>query len=187
MYIHTFKTIIMDTQTQTKTLWKVDDTHSEMGFSVRHMMISRVRGQFNEFDVNVNAANDDFSDAEIEVKVAIASINTSNADRDAHLKSDDFFNAEEYPYMTFKSNSFDGKTLVGELTIRDVTKTVELKAEHLGTEVDPYGQTKAGFEITGDLNRKEYNLKWDAVTEAGKIVVSDQVKLELQVQLVKQS
>lgn len=187
MYIHTFKLKNMDTQTQTKTLWKVDNTHSEVGFSVRHMMISRVRGQFNDFEVNVRSNAEDFNDAEIDVEIAIDSINTNNGDRDGHLKSDDFFNAEQFPHMTFKSHSFNGSTLSGELTIRDITKTVELKAEHLGTEVDPYGQTKAGFEITGDINRKEFNLKWDAVTEAGKIVVSDQVKLELQVQLVKQS
>lgn len=177
----------MNTQTQTKTQWKIDETHSEIGFSVRHMMISKVRGQFNSFNVEVAADQDDFSDAEIFVSIDIASISTNNADRDAHLKSDDFFNAEQYPQMTFKSNSFDGSTLSGDLTIRDVTRPINLRVEHLGTEVDPYGQTKAGFEISGDINRKEYNLLWDAVTEAGKVVVSDQVKLELHVQLVKQA
>lgn len=127
-----------------------------------------------------------FSGAKINFNVSIDSINTKNEDRDAHLKSDDFFNAAEYPKMTFVSKSFDGENLVGDLTIRDVTKEVKLDVEYLGTAVDPYGQTKAGFEVTGSLNRKEFGLNWSAVTEAGNIVVSDKVKLQLDVQFIKQ-
>lgn len=121
----------------------------------------------------------------------INSIDTGVADRDAHLKSDDFFNAAQFPKMTFSSTSFE-KTgegifkLVGELTIRDITKEVTLDVDHGGTVVDPYGQRKAGFEITGSINRKEFGLQWSAVTEAGSIVVGDEVKLNLNVQVVQQ-
>ncbi|CAG5081531.1 YceI family protein [Parvicella tangerina] len=168
------------------TKWKIDPTHSDIAFKVKHMMISTVTGFFNEFDGEVETENDDFSGAKINFNVSIDSINTKNEDRDAHLKSDDFFNAAEYPKMTFVSKSFDGENLVGDLTIRDVTKEVKLDVEYLGTAVDPYGQTKAGFEVTGSLNRKEFGLNWSAVTEAGNIVVSDKVKLQLDVQFIKQ-
>jgi polyisoprenoid-binding protein YceI len=118
--------------------------------------------------------------------VDIDSINTKNADRDAHLKSDDFFNAEQFPQMTFRSKSFDGENLTGDLTIRDITKEVSLDVDFNGVAVDPYGQTKAGFELTGKINRKDFGLKWSAVTEAGNVVVSDTVKLVIDVQFVKQ-
>lgn len=170
-----------------KTVWKVDPAHSEFTFKVKHMMISTMSGEFGKFDITVETNEDDFTDAGIQVEVEVDSIATKNNDRDNHLKSDDFFNAEKYPLITFKSKSFDGETLVGELTIRDVTKQVKLETEFNGIAVDPYGQTKAGFELTGEINRKEFGLKWDAVTEAGKIVVSDKVKLGINVQLVKQA
>ncbi|MBR9920352.1 MAG: YceI family protein [Bacteroidetes bacterium] len=176
----------MSTQTEVLTKWAIDPTHSEMSFSVKHMMISTVRGHFENFDATVEAADDTFKDASIEVSVDIDSIKTKNADRDAHLKSDDFFNAEKFPKMTFKSKSFDGSTLVGDLTIRDITKEVELDVDFNGVAVDPYGQTKAGFELSGSINRKEFGLKWNAVTEAGSVVVSDKVKLVIDVQFVKQ-
>lgn len=169
-----------------KTIWKIDPTHSEVGFKVKHMMISTVKGHFDSFDVEAESENDDFSDAQINVSIDIDSINTKNTDRDNHLKSPDFFNAAEYPQMTFKSSSFDGSTLVGELSIKDVTKVVELDVAYNGSAVDPYGQTKAGFEISGEINRQDFGLTWSAVTEAGKIVVSDKVKLVIDVQLVKQ-
>lgn len=168
------------------TNWKIDPTHSDIAFKVKHMMISTVTGYFNEFDGEVSADNDDFSDAKINFSVSINSINTKNEDRDGHLKSDDFFNAEKYPTMNFVSKSFNGASLVGDLTIRDVTKEVTLDVEYLGTALDPYGQTKAGFEVTGTINRKDFGLNWSAVTEAGNIVVSDKVKLQLDVQFVKQ-
>lgn len=108
------------------------------------------------------------------------------SDRDGHLKSDDFFNAEKYPELTFKSTSFDGSTLIGDLTIRDITKEIELDVDFNGIAVDPYGQTKAGFEIKGNINRKSFNLTWSAVTEAGSIVVSDTIKLVIDLQFIKQ-
>ncbi|MCB9195177.1 MAG: YceI family protein [Flavobacteriales bacterium] len=168
------------------TKWKIDQAHSDIAFKVKHMMISTVTGYFESFDGEVEADAEDFSDAKIQFSVVIDSINTKNADRDGHLKSDDFFNAATYPKMTFVSKSFNGESLIGDLTIRDVTKEIELDVDYQGTAVDPYGQTKAGFEVTGNINRKEFGLSWSAVTEAGNIVVSDKVKLQLDVQFIKQ-
>lgn len=171
--------------TEVKGKWNIDTAHSEISFKVKHMMISTVTGHFTDFDATVETENDDFSNADFNFTAKTASINTSNKDRDAHLKSDDFFNAEKYPEMTFKSKSFDGSTLIGDLTIRDVTKEIKLNVDFNGVAVDPYGQTKAGFEATGSLNRKDYNLTWSAVTEAGSIVVSDSVKLLIDLQFIK--
>lgn len=173
-------------ETLTKTTWAVDPTHSEISFKVKHMMISTVRGFFNSFDAKIEADKEDLSDAKFSFSADIASINTKNEDRDNHLKSDDFFNAEAYPKMTFESTSFNGDELTGNLTIRDVTKEVTLNVDMNGIAVDPYAQTKAGFEITGEINRKDFGLNWSAVTEAGKIVVSDKVKLVADIQFVKQ-
>ncbi len=173
--------------TLTKTMWAIDPTHSEVGFKVKHMMISTVKGFFQSFEVNVETDNDDFTNAAIEVNIDVDSISTGNNDRDAHLKSDDFFNAEQFPQIKFISKSFDGNQLTGDLTIRDITKEVVLDVDYNGTAVDPYGQTKAGFEISGNINRKDFNLKWDAVTEAGSIVVSDKVQLVIDAQLVQQA
>jgi polyisoprenoid-binding protein YceI len=170
-----------------KTKWAIDPTHSEITFKVKHMMISTVTGHFQEFDANLETDNDNFVDASINFSAKIDSINTKNADRDGHLKSDDFFNAEAYPEMTFVSKSFDGETLVGDLTIRNVTKEVALDVDLNGIAVDPYGQTKAGFEIKGEISRKDFNLTWNAVTEAGSIVVSDKVKIQVEAQFIKQA
>lgn len=174
-------------ETAVKTKWNIDNTHSEVGFKVKHMMISTVKGHFDDYQAAVEASDDSFSDASFSFSAKIDSINTKNSDRDNHLKSDDFFNASEYPEMTFVSKSFDGETLVGDLTIRDVTKEVSLEVDFNGVAVDPYGQTKAGFEITGKINRKDFNLSWSAVTEAGSIVVSDTVSLVIDAQFVKQA
>lgn len=168
------------------TKWKIDPMHSDIAFKVKHMMISTVTGYFEKFNAEVNANGDDFKNAQINFSLDIDSINTKNGDRDGHLKSDDFFSAEKFPKMTFNSTSFDGETLIGDLTIRDVTKTVSLNVESNGVAVDPYGQTKAGFEVTGEINRKDFGLTWSAVTEAGSIVVSDKVKLHMDVQFIKQ-
>jgi len=167
---------------ENKTTWAIDPSHSDVMFKVRHMMISTVSGHFEDFNATVNADSDDFSGAEVEFSAKIDSINTKNADRDAHLKSDEFFN----PELKFKSKSYDGNKLVGDLTIRDVTKEVTFDTDFNGVATDPYGQTKAGFEISGKINRKDFNLTWSAVTEAGKIVVSDEVKLIVDAQFVKQ-
>ena len=167
--------------------WKVDNMHSEIAFKVKHMMISTVTGHFEDFDATISAEDDSFSNASVEFSAKIDSINTKNADRDAHLKSDDFFNAEQFPEMKFVSKSFDGSKATGDLTIRDVTKTVTLDVDLNGVALDPYGQTKAGFEISGEINRKDFDLTWSAVTEAGNIVVSDKVKIVVDAQFVKQA
>lgn len=178
----------MDTNTLTQ--WGIDATHSEITFKVKHLVISTVTGKFKQFDAGIETDNEDFEDAKITFEAAIDSIDTGNEDRDNHLKSNDFFNAEEYPSLSFESDSFakigDGVyKLTGDLTIRGNTKKVELDAEYGGTVVDPYGNTKAGFEVSGKVNRKEFGLTWSAVTEAGNIVVSDDVKLNLNVQFTR--
>ncbi|HQW11122.1 MAG TPA: YceI family protein [Saprospiraceae bacterium] len=169
------------------TNWLIDSTHSEIAFKVRHMMISTVTGYFEDFQATAQTDGDNFEDAHIEFRAKTASISTKNKDRDAHLQSDDFFNAAEFPELKFTSKSFKGNQLIGDLTIRDITKEITLEAELHGVAVDPYGQTKAGFEISGDINRKDYNLTWDAVTETGSIVVSDKVRLVINVQFIKQA
>jgi polyisoprenoid-binding protein YceI len=167
--------------------WKIDNTHSEITFKVKHMMISTVTGHFENFDATINTNDESFDNASFDFNAKIDSINTKNKDRDTHLKSEDFFNSEKFPEMKFVSKSFDGQQLIGDLTIKDVTKTVKLDVDLNGIAFDPYGQTKAGFEISGEINRKEFNLTWNAVTEAGSIVVSDKVKLVIDAQFIKQA
>ncbi len=169
-----------------KTNWKLDPTHSEIEFKVKHMMISTVTGSFSEFDATAETEDDSFKNAEFAFNAKVDSISTKNEDRDTHLKSDDFFNAEQFPQLTFKSKSFDGDKMVGDLTIRDTTKEITLDVDFNGIAEDPYGQTKAGLEATGTINRKDFNLSWSAVTEAGNIVVSDKVKLIANLQFIKQ-
>lgn len=171
--------------------WKIDPTHSEIQFKVRHMMISTVTGSFGSFDASLES-DADFKNANIRFEADIDSISTGVADRDGHLKSADFFDAANHPKLSFESTRFeqtgDGEFILeGDLTIRETTRSVKLNVEYGGTLVDPYGQTKAGFELSGKINRKDFGLSWSAVTEAGSIVVSDDVKLLLNVQLVKQA
>lgn len=177
--------------TAVTTKWAIDPTHSEISFKVKHLVISTVTGYFREFEGGVEQEGEGFEGAKAHFTAKIDSIDTNQKDRDNHLKSDDFFNAEQYPEMKFESTAFekvgdDKYKVTGDLTIRDVTKPVELEAEFLGEATDPYGNDKAGFEIRGKINRKEFGLKWSAVTEAGKVVVSDDVRLDLNVQLTKQ-
>jgi len=170
--------------------WNVDAAHSDVQFKVKHLMINTVTGEFSSYRVTVESEKEDFSDASVVFEADINSISTKNDMRDGHLKSDDFFAAETYPTMRFVSTSITPKgngavELTGDLTIRDVTKSVLLSGEYGGQMVDFYGNTKAGFELTGTINRKEFGLAWDAITEAGGIVVSDAVKLILNIQLQK--
>ena len=171
--------------------WIVDPAHSEVQFKVKHLMINTVTGEFSSYRATLVSDAPDLSDAHITFEADVNSINTRNEMRDGHLKSDDFFGADTFPTMSFSSSSFqpkgDGKyEMVGNLTIRDVTKQIVLDVEYGGEMVDFYGNTKAGFEIAGTINRKEFGLAWDAVTEAGGIVVSDAVKLAMNLQLQKQ-
>ncbi len=173
-------------ETNKKTTWKVDSAHSEVEFKVRHMMISTVNGRFDEFEGSVETSSEDFKNAQFTFTAEINSINTKNSDRDTHLKSDDFFGMQNHPQLTFTSKSFDGSKMVGDLSIKGITKEVTLDAEFNGTAVDSYGQTKAGFEFEGEISRKEFGLSWNDITEAGNIVVSDKVRLIVSLQFIKQ-
>ncbi len=177
-------------ETLTKTTWAIDPTHSEVQFKVKHLVISTVTGTFKKFEGSIESENEDFDGATASFTLDVDSIDTNVADRDAHLKSDDFFNAASYPHLKFngtlKKVSGSNYELTGPLTIRDNTKEVTLKVEFGGQMVDGYGQTKAGFEINGAINRKEFGLQWSMVTEAGGVVVGDEVKLNLNVQVVLQ-
>ncbi|MGX5818461.1 YceI family protein [Chitinophaga lutea] len=172
--------------------WKIDPAHSEIEFKVKHLMITNVTGHFGTYDATMTASKEDFSDADIQFEADVNSISTKNTQRDEHLKSPDFFDGASHPKVTFKSTAVvkkDAETFVlkGDLTIRGTTKPVELNVEYNGITVDPYGQTKAGFELTGKINRKDFGLSWSATTEAGGLVVSDEVRLALAVQMVKQA
>ncbi|WP_299366170.1 YceI family protein [Winogradskyella sp.] len=172
-------------ETITKTTWNVDNAHSEIGFKVKHMMISTVSGHFEDFTASVETETEDFNNAQFSFSAKVNSINTKNNDRDNHLRSEDFFNVSAFPEMTFTSKSFDGSKIIGNLTIKDVTKEVTLNTDFNGLAVDPYGQTKAGFEISGSISRKEFGLTWNAVTEAGSVVVGDTIKLVIELQFIK--
>lgn len=172
--------------------WKIDPAHSEIEFKVKHLMITNVTGHFAGYDATLESGKDDFSDAKINFEADVNSISTKNAQRDEHLKSADFFDAAKYEKISFKSTDVKKKdaenfVLIGDLTIRDVTRPVDLDVEYTGTLVDPYGQTKAGFELKGKINRKDFGLTWSATTEAGGLVLSDDVRLALAVQMVKQA
>lgn len=170
--------------------WKIDPVHSEIQFKVRHLMVTNVTGYFKKFDLVVETETDDFNTAKkIEFTADIDSIETNNTQRDTHLKSDDFFNAEKFKQLKFVGKNYhtngDDASLEGDLTIRDVTQPIKLNVEYGGTVVDPYGQTKAGFTVSGKINRKDFKLMWDAVTEAGQVVVSNEIRIHCEIQLVK--
>jgi polyisoprenoid-binding protein YceI len=172
--------------------YKIDNAHSEITFKVRHLMISNVTGHFTKFDATMTCVKEDFTDASVHFEADANSVTTNQQQRDTHLLSDDFFNAEQFPKITFKSTLVEKKSdtdyvLHGDLTIRDVTKNIALKVDYNGQTVDPWGQQKLGFEITGKISRKEFGLKWNAVTEAGGVVVSDEVRLFINVQMIKQA
>ena len=172
-------------------VWKADPAHTEIQFKVKHLMITTVTGYFRTFNVEVITETEDFNTTTaIKFTADINSIDTNNAQRDTHLKSDDFFKAEKFSQIIFTATRYEvlnkEATLQGNLTIRGITKPITLDVAFGGTVIDPYGQKKAGFTITGRLSRKNFDLKWDAVTEAGNVVVSDEVKIHAEVQLIKQ-
>ncbi|MCC5939658.1 MAG: YceI family protein [Lunatimonas sp.] len=172
------------------TKWIIDPTHSEVSFKVKHLVISTVTGYFRKFEGSAEAESDDFVGGKIEFSADIDSIDTNQADRDAHLKSADFFDAATNPKLVFSNGILSKKgedyVLKGDLKMRETTLPVELAVEFGGVAGDPYGNTKAGFEITGKVSRKAYGLTWNAVTEAGSVVVGDEVKIIASIQLVKQ-
>lgn len=168
--------------------WKLDPTHSEIAFSVRHLAISKVKGVFEDFDVTV-VAPENPSDATISATIEIASVNTKQAQRDGHLRTSDFFAADEHPQMRFVSTAFhpeqDGTfVLDGDLTLRGVTKPVSLKGDFGGITVDGYGQTKAGVEATTKINRHDFGVSWNAAVEAGGVTLGDDVTISFDLQFV---
>jgi len=172
-------------------IWKVDPAHTEIQFKVKHLMITTVTGYFRHFDCEVVTESEDFNTTtSIRFTADTDSIDTNNAQRDTHLRSADFFQSESHKQVIFVATRYEAinseATLQGNLTIRGVTKPITLNVEFGGVVVDPYGQTKAGFTVTGRISRKEFGLMWNAVTEAGSVVVSDEVRINAEVQLIKQ-
>lgn len=174
--------------------WKVDNSHSKLGFSVTHMMVSETEGKFKVFEGTASSKTEmDFTDAKIDFTADAASINTEDEKRDGHLKSPDFFDVEKFPKIIFKSTSMKptGKgatayTLEGDLTMHGVTKHVKLSAIGASKTIkDPYGNIKNGFKVTGTINRKDFGLNWNAALEAGGVAVSDEVKIDLNIELNK--
>lgn len=166
--------------------WTIDTTHSEVGFRVKHLMINNVKGHFNKFDLQVESEGDDFKDSEISFSAETASIDTGNEQRDQHLKSADFFDSEKYPTLTFKANSYQNGKLKGDLTIMGKTNPVTLDVEFGGIMKDPWGNTKAGFTVNGKINRKDWDLTWNAALETGGVLVSEDVWINCEIQLLKQ-
>jgi polyisoprenoid-binding protein YceI len=180
----------METATLSKTKWNLDKAHSEIGFKVKHMMITNVSGAFGDFSVEINTDDNDFSTANISFAADVNTINTGNVDRDNHLKSQDFFHAEAFPEITFRSTKFEKKNddkyeLAGTLTIKDITKTVKFDVEFGGIGKDPWGNEKAGFTLTGKIRRTDFGLNWNAALETGGVLVGEEVKLFGEIQLIK--
>ena len=170
--------------------WKLDPTHSELSFTVRHLAISKVRGTFERFDVTIVTAADP-KDSTVEATIDIASVNTNQKDRDAHLRTSDFFLVDEHPTATFRSTDFsvdgDDFTVTGDLTLRGVTKSVVLKGEFGGVVTDGYGQTKAGASASTKINRHDFGVSWNAALEAGGFTLGDDVTLNFELQVVLQA
>jgi len=166
------------------TKWNLDPTHSEITFKVKHMMISNVKGQFKNFNAEIEAEDDTFANAKTTATIETDSVFTNNADRDAHLKGEDFFNAASNPTITFESSALNNE-VTGNLTINGTTKPVTLEVEFGGINVDPWGNTKAGFTFEGKIKRSDFGLNWNAALETGGVLVSDDVKIAGELQFVK--
>ncbi|TCC94094.1 polyisoprenoid-binding protein [Pedobacter frigiditerrae] len=173
------------------TKWALDPTHSELQFKVKHLMITTVTGSLKSFSADLTSEGDEFTNADISFKGEISSLDTGNTDRDNHLKSADFFDAEQFASMEFKSTSVekdgDDYKVTGNLTIKGTTKPIKLIAEFGGIATDPWGQTKAGFTLSGKLNRSDFGLTWNAALETGGVMVSEEVKILGELQFVKQA
>lgn len=166
--------------------WNLDNSHSEVQFKVKHMVISTVTGSFDQFDATAESSSDDFSDAKFSFTAQVDSINTKNTDRDGHLKSEDFFAADQHPEIKFYSTSgIQNGRIEGEIEIKGIKKSISLDADFGGVITDPWGNKRAGFEFEGEINRKDFGLTWTATTEAGGLVVSDKVKLIVNLEFVQ--
>lgn len=174
------------------TTWISDPTHSEILFKVKHLMITNVKGEFRKFNAEIKANGTDFSTASVRATIDASSIFTNNDDRDGHLKSPDFFDVENNPEITFEGTDFKSKdgenfTLTGVLTIKGVSKEATFDVEFGGVNNDPWGNEKAGFSLNGKINRKDWDLNWNAALETGGVLVSEEVKISAEVQFVKQA
>lgn len=177
---------------ENQTNWVLDPSHSEIIFKVKHLMIANVKGEFRNFNATLTSLGNDFSKASVKATIEAASIFTNSDDRDAHLKSPDFFDVENHKELTFEGTSLtklddENYKLKGNLTIKGVSKEVNLDVEFGGVNKDPWGNEKAGFSLNGKINRKDWGLNWNAALEAGGVLVSDDVKITGDLQFVKQA
>jgi polyisoprenoid-binding protein YceI len=176
----------------TRTKWSIDLAHSTLGFKVKHLMIANVTGSFKSFTAEVETDGTDFSTATIQLKAKISSIDTNNAQRDGHLRTSDFFDAEKYPELVFKSTKIEkvddeNYQIFGDLSMKGATKSIKLNGEFGGVTKDPWGSERAGFTITGKINRTDWGINFNAVLETGGLMLSEEVKINSEIQLVKQA
>jgi polyisoprenoid-binding protein YceI len=169
--------------------YTIDPSHSRLGFNARHAMVTKVRGQFHEFEGTAHVDTQTPANSTVEVSIKVESINTGSPDRDNHLRSADFFDVEQYPTWTFRSTEVsrddDEWTITGDLTIKDVTKPVTIEFEETGSAVDPFGNVRVGFEGSTTINRKDWGLTWNAALETGGVLVSEKVKLEFDISAIR--
>lgn len=174
----------------TTSVWTIDPSHSLVEFSVRHMMVSTVKGRFTGIQGSITDVGDDPTRSSVDVTLDVATISTNDDRRDAHLRSADFFDAEQFPTLVFKSRRITGNgehfTLIGDLTIRDQTREVSIDASLNGIGTSPFGTTVAGFSGSTKLNRKDFGLNWNVALETGGVLVSDQIKVDIEIEAVKQ-
>ncbi|PKB18796.1 YceI family protein [Flavobacterium sp. 5] len=175
----------------TKSTWAIDPTHSEIGFKVKHMMFTNVSGKFNDFKASIENEDDNFEISKINFSADVSSVDTNNADRDNHLRSNDFFDVDTFPKISFTSTKItkinDGLFQInGDLTIKNVTKSIALETEYSGLMEDPWGNTKIGLSITGKIDRKEFGLTWNSTLETGGVLVGEEIKLNSEIQFIKQ-
>lgn len=164
--------------------WTVDPTHAEVGFVARHLMVAKVRGRFTEVSGTVEVG-ETLAETSVRAVASAASVSTNQADRDGHLRSADFFDVETYPELTFVSTSVSSDSMIGDLTIKGVTRSVTFDLEFDGVQADPWGNTKAGFTATTAINRSDWGLTWNAAIEGGGVLVSDKIQITLEVELLK--
>ncbi len=189
LFLSTFEISIFKTKKKDMATWNLDKAHSEIEFKVKHMMVSNVKGQFEDFDVTLESSTDDITQGKVNVEIKTASVNTKNEQRDQHLKGEDFFNVASFPSIKFTTTEIkkideENYELVGDLTIKDVTRPATFTAEFGGIAKDPWGNQKTGYTVSGKINRQEFGLTWNAALETGGVMVSEDVKFQADVQFV---
>ena len=174
------------------TKWSFDPMHSELGFKIKHMMLTNVSGSFTKFNVKVETNGDDFASAKIAASIDVASINTNNEQRDTHLRNADFFEVESHPNIEFKSTKIEKAgtdlfTVLGDLTIKEITKPITLHVEYNGVAKDPRGNMKYGFSLSGKINRKDWGISYNSILETGGVALGEELKINGEIQFVKQA